>query len=97
MKKIFSAAVVILLFASLSANGQAVKTGILAGFTSSSANIKDFDVNSVSLYHAGITFNIPIVAGLLYNLACYIRLKEQRLKMLRKCLQVRLFALCIRK
>lgn len=80
MKKIFSAAVVILLFASLSANGQAVKTGILAGFTSSSANIKDFDVNSVSLYHAGITFNIPIVAGFAIQPSLLYQVKGAKVK-----------------
>ncbi|MBQ9893093.1 MAG: PorT family protein [Bacteroidales bacterium] len=66
MKRIFvlAAVAVSMIFAS-SARAQLAEGmhfGILGGFTSSSATVKDFDVKSVALYHAGITakFNLGL-------------------------------------
>ena len=37
--------------------------GVVGGFTSSSADVDVFDASSYSLYHAGLTFEIPLVSG----------------------------------
>ena len=53
---------------------EGVRFGALAGFTSSKAEIKNFDINSVSQYHIGVTAQLPLGAGfavqpsLLYNM-----------------------------
>lgn len=39
------------------------RVGLLGGFTSSSTSIKKVDNKSVSLYHIGLTAEIPIVGG----------------------------------
>jgi hypothetical protein len=38
--------------------------GIIGGLTSSKSSIKDVDASSLSLYHIGLTAEIPIVSGL---------------------------------
>lgn len=38
--------------------------GVMGGFTSSSTSIKNVDNKSVSLYHVGLTAQIPLFAGL---------------------------------
>lgn len=40
------------------------RVGIIGGFTSSSTSIKEVDNKSVSLYHVGLTAEIPLVGGL---------------------------------
>lgn len=37
--------------------------GVLGGFTSSNTRVSDFDKSSVSQYHFGIAYKIPIVSG----------------------------------
>lgn len=59
MKKLLIAAA--LLLGSVAASAQSF--GVTAGFTSSSTNVKEFDPKSVSLYHAGVVFEIPLVSG----------------------------------
>ncbi len=39
------------------------RVGVMGGFTSSSTSIKDVDNKSVSLYHVGLTAEIPLFAG----------------------------------
>ncbi|MCI1784685.1 MAG: PorT family protein [Bacteroidales bacterium] len=43
--------------------GAQSKFGVIAGFTSSNTNVKDFDAKSVSLYHAGVTLKMPLFLG----------------------------------
>jgi hypothetical protein len=48
------------------ANAQNIGTtrwGIIGGFTSSSADANIFKAESYSLYHAGLTFQLPLIAG----------------------------------
>ena len=40
------------------------RVGVMGGFTSSSTSIKNVDNKSVSLYHVGLTAEIPLVGGL---------------------------------
>jgi len=40
------------------------RVGIIGGFTSSSTSIKEVDNKSVSLYHVGLTAEIPLFGGL---------------------------------
>lgn len=63
MKRLIIFTVAIAMFIGLNANAQGLSYGIMAGFTSSSSNVKDFKTNSVSLYQAGIAMRIPIAAG----------------------------------
>ena len=39
------------------------RVGVMGGFTSSSTSIKNVDNKSVSLYHVGLTAEIPLVGG----------------------------------
>lgn len=59
MKKLLIAAA--LLLCTFAASAQSF--GITGGFTSSSTNVKDFDTKSVSLYHVGVVYEIPLVGG----------------------------------
>lgn len=38
--------------------------GIIGGFTSSNASLKNFDSKTVALYHFGLTANFPVAEGL---------------------------------
>lgn len=55
--------VAIAMFVGLNANAQGLSYGVMAGFTSSSSNVKNFKTSSVSLYQAGVALRIPLVAG----------------------------------
>ena len=59
MKKLLIAAA--LLLCSVAASAQSF--GVTAGFTSSNTNVKDFDTKSVSLYHVGLVYEIPLAGG----------------------------------
>ena len=59
MKKLIFAAAMLLCTVAASAQS----FGVTAGFTSSSTDVKNFDPKSVSLYHAGVVFEIPIAGG----------------------------------
>lgn len=59
MKKVLLAAA--LLLAGVAASAQSF--GITAGFTSSGTDVKNFDTKTVSLYHAGVVFEIPLGLG----------------------------------
>ena len=59
MKKFLLAAA--LLLGTVAASAQSF--GVTAGFTSSSTDVKSFDPSSVSLYHAGVVYEIPLVGG----------------------------------
>ena len=65
MKRILSAIAV--LFAAMvfavTASAQKPRVGVLVGFTSSNADVSQFDASSVSLYHAGLAFNFPLGIG----------------------------------
>lgn len=65
MKRIITLSVLSLLVCIGSASGQ-TRFGIMAGCTSSSsdASLSNFSTKNVSLYHAGITMEIPIAVGL---------------------------------
>lgn len=63
MKRLIIFTVAIAMFIGLNANAQGLSYGIMAGFTSSSSNVKNFKTNSVSLYQAGFAMRIPIAAG----------------------------------
>lgn len=64
MKRILSAVAVIAAMAlAVNAGAQKPRAGVLAGFTSSNANVSEFDASSVSLYHAGVAFNFPLGQG----------------------------------
>jgi hypothetical protein len=60
---IISFAAIALMAFGATANAQS-KIGIIAGFTSSNSNVKDFDTKSVSQYHGGLTLQIPLILGL---------------------------------
>lgn len=67
MKKfVFAAAVVAATVFCTDASAQrynSARVGLMGGFTSSSASIKNMDSKSVSLYHVGVTAEIPILGG----------------------------------
>ena len=56
MKRIFDIATVLFAFA-IAANAQ---IGVIGGFTSSKTNVKDVDLKSMNLYHAGIAYKFEI-------------------------------------
>ena len=68
MKRIlFAVAVLTALCCGVSATAEVLngpRFGLMGGFTSSSPSVRHFDASMVSQYHAGITFQVPIVAGL---------------------------------
>lgn len=59
MKKLLIAAA--LLLGAVAASAQSF--GVTAGFTSSNTDVKNFDPKSVSLYHVGVVYEIPLVGG----------------------------------
>lgn len=67
MKKfVFAAAVVAAMVFCTDASAQrynSARVGLMGGFTSSSASIKNMDSKSVSLYHVGLTAEIPLFGG----------------------------------
>lgn len=67
MKKlVFAAAVVAATVFCTDASAQrynSARVGLMGGFTSSSTSIKDADSKSVSLYHIGVTAEIPLLGG----------------------------------
>ncbi len=67
IKRILSvaaAAAAILLCTEASAQSySATRFGVLGGFTSSSTTIKNVTTKSVSLYHAGVTAEFPLLGG----------------------------------
>ena len=67
MKKfVFAAAVVAAMVFCTDASAQrynSARVGLMGGFTSSSTSIKDADSKSVSLYHIGVTAEIPLLGG----------------------------------
>ena len=67
MKKfVFAAAVVAAMVFCADASAQrysSARVGLMGGFTSSSTSIKDADSKSVSLYHIGVTAEIPLLGG----------------------------------
>ena len=67
MKKlVFAAAIVAATVFCTDASAQrynSARVGLMGGFTSSSTSIKDADSNSVSLYHSGVTAEIPLLGG----------------------------------
>ena len=67
MKKfVFAAAVVAATVFCTDASAQrynSARVGLMGGFTSSSASIKNMDSKSVSLYHVGLTAEIPLLGG----------------------------------
>ncbi len=67
LKRIISvaaAAVAILFCTEVSAQSySSTRFGVMGGFTSSSAKIKDVTTKSVSLYHAGVTAEFPLLGG----------------------------------
>ena len=67
MKKfVFAAAVVAAMGFCTDASAQrynSARVGLMGGFTSSSTSIKNMDSKSVSLYHIGVTAEIPLFGG----------------------------------
>ena len=67
MKKfVFAAAVVAATVFCTDASAQrynSARVGLMGGFTSSSTSIKNADSKSVSLYHIGVTAEIPLLGG----------------------------------
>ena len=66
MKKIFIAVVAGVFAFCVGSAAQSYtdsRLGIVAGFTSSSSTVKDVDTKSISLYHAGLAFEIPLGGG----------------------------------
>lgn len=66
MKLLRTIAVVLLLIVGVSASAQTIgsmRLGVIGGFTSSDSNAAIFKTSSYSLYHAGVTFECPIVGG----------------------------------
>lgn len=67
MKKlVFAAAVVAATVFCTDASAQrynSARVGLMGGFTSSSTSIKNMDSKSVSLYHVGLTAEIPLLGG----------------------------------
>ena len=67
MKKlVFAAAIVAATVFCTDATAQrynSARVGLMGGFTSSSTSIKNMDSKSVSLYHIGVTAEIPILGG----------------------------------
>lgn len=67
MKKfVFAAAVVAAMVFCTDASAQrynSARVGLMGGFTSSSTSIKNMDSKSVSLYHVGLTAEIPLFGG----------------------------------
>lgn len=67
MKKlVFAAAIVAATVFCTDASAQrynSARVGLMGGFTSSSTSIKDADSKSVSLYHIGVTAEIPLLGG----------------------------------
>ena len=73
MRKLLLAAVALLLAVTASAEG----FGVVGGFTSSTMKPQDFTFKSSAGVHAGIAYNIPLIAGfalqpeLIYNVKGY--------------------------
>lgn len=67
MKKfVFAAAIVATTVFCTDASAQrynSARVGLMGGFTSSSTSIKNADSKSVSLYHIGVTAEIPLLGG----------------------------------
>ncbi len=67
MKKtlVLAAFVVAIVFCPAAAAGSFLspRVGVMGGFTSSSTSIKNVDNKSVSLYHVGLTAEIPLLGG----------------------------------
>lgn len=67
MKKlVFAAAIVAATVFCTDASAQrynSARVGLMGGFTSSSTSIKNADSKSVSLYHIGVTAEIPLLGG----------------------------------
>ena len=67
MKKfVFAVAVVAAMVFCTDASAQrynSARVGLMGGFTSSSTSIKNADSKSVSLYHIGVTAEIPLLGG----------------------------------
>lgn len=60
MKKIL----VIIAASLITLTASAQKMGVIGGFTSSNASLKNFESSSVALYHFGIVANFPVAEGL---------------------------------
>lgn len=66
MKRLFVAVAVAALAFSVNSSAQHfdnTRFGVTAGVTSSSTKIKEVDTKSISMYHAGLAFEIPLGAG----------------------------------
>lgn len=58
--------VALTLLAGVSASAQTIgsmRLGVIGGFTSSNSDADIFDSSSYSLYHAGVTFECPLIGG----------------------------------
>ena len=84
MKKLLTVALSCAMLLSVSALASAgdrghLRTGITAGFTSSSANPKNWDASSLGRFHAGFTMQIPIALGFAVQPAVVYQAKGTKL------------------
>lgn len=78
MKLSRTVAAVAALLVGLSASAQNIgssRLGVIGGFTSSDANADIFKTSSYSLYHAGVAFQYPVVAGFVIQPAVTYQVK----------------------
>lgn len=68
------------LFQSESSAGNGVKSGIMAGFTSSSSNAKFLEDGNIGRYHIGLAVKIPVAFGFAIQPAVLFQTKGTRLK-----------------
>lgn len=82
MRLFRTVAAVAALLIGLSASAQNIgstRIGVTGGFTSSDSNADIFKTSSYSLYHAGVTFEFPVVAGLAIQPSVVYQVKGSRL------------------
>lgn len=59
--------------------GDGVKSGIMAGFTSSSSNAKHLDASNIGQYHIGLTVKFPVAFGFAIQPAVLYQTKGTKL------------------
>lgn len=83
MKRFFSvAAIVMMAIAVFSVNayaGDGLKSGFMAGFTSSSSNAKGMNADNISQYHVGLTVKFPVAFGFAIQPAVLYQTKGTKL------------------
>lgn len=83
MKRFFSVAAIVMMaiavFSVSAYAGGGLKSGFMAGFTSSSSNAKGMNADNIGLYHVGLTVKFPVAFGFAIQPAVLYQTKGTKL------------------